>query len=87
MNIKELVLYNKKQKEKAILKYLLDKEIMDIQSVYVPKELRGKGLAEKIVLRAFDLAKRKEYKVIPTCPYVRDTFLKKHEEFNDLIVE
>ncbi|PIW70604.1 MAG: GNAT family N-acetyltransferase, partial [Ignavibacteriales bacterium CG12_big_fil_rev_8_21_14_0_65_30_8] len=47
-------------------------------------ELRGKGVAEKIVTEAFNYAKENDLKVIPTCPYI-NYFLSKNEEFRNLL--
>ena len=67
------------------LSYNLEDHLMNIIKVEVPVELRGQGLAEKITLHAFEHAKREGYKIIPTCPYVRDKFLKEHHEFDNLL--
>ena len=60
--------------------YAEDKETIDLYSTYTPPQLRGQGLAEKVVLAAFKYAKEKNLKVIPTCWYVR-SFLEKHPEY------
>lgn len=70
----------------AYLKYNLKDNTMDILSVVIPVKHRGKGIAEDITLHAFNYAKKNKYKIIPTCPYVRDTFIKKHKEFNDMVI-
>jgi hypothetical protein len=60
--------------------YAEDKETLDLYSTYTPPKLRGQGLAEKVVLTAFEYAKAKNLKVIPNCWYVRK-FLEKHPEY------
>lgn len=70
----------------ASLTYNLDNNILEILSVNTPPELREKGLAEKITLYAFNYAKENNLKVKPTCPYVKNKFLKDHHEFDDLLV-
>jgi predicted GNAT family acetyltransferase len=65
--------------------YAEDKETIDLYSTYTPPKLRGQGLAEKVVLAAFQYAKEKNLKVIPSCWYVRK-FVEKHSVFQDLIV-
>jgi len=73
-------------KQESILYYILDENIMNIITVQVPEKQRKKGLAEKLTLYVFKYAKKNKLKIIPTCPYVRITFLSKHKEFKDLIV-
>lgn len=65
--------------------YAEDKETLDLYSTYTPPELRGKGLAEKVVLAAFDYAKEKNLIVIPSCWYVR-RFLEKNTEYQDQVI-
>ena len=64
--------------------YTEDKETLDLYSTYTPPQLRGQGLAEKVVLAAFEYAKEKNLKVIPSCSYV-GKFLEKHTEFEGLV--
>ena len=45
--------------------------IMDIQHTFVPEGARGHGLAEVLAKAAFDFARAKKLKVVPTCPFVR----------------
>lgn len=60
--------------------YSEDKESLDLYSTYTPPQLRGQRLAEKVVHAAFNYAKEKNLKVIPSCWYVRK-FLDKHPEY------
>ena len=71
--------------QKVYVLYAEDKETIDLYSTYTPPQLRGQGLAEKVVLAAFEYAKEKNLKVIPSCRYVRK-FLEKHPEFENLVV-
>jgi hypothetical protein len=64
--------------------YAEDKEILDLYSTYTPSQLRGQGLAEKVVLAAFEYAKDKNLKVLANCWYVRK-FLDKHTEFSSFV--
>jgi len=70
----------------AHLDYDLNDKVMNILSVVVPEEDRNQGIAERLTLYVFRYAKKKGLKIIPTCPYVRNTFLRKHEEFDDMII-
>lgn len=64
--------------------YAEDKEILDLYSTYTPSQLRGQGLAKKVVLAAFEYAKDKNLKVLANCWYVRK-FLEKHTEFSSFV--
>lgn len=68
----------------AYLEYEMRGSKMDFQHTYTPRELRGKGLAGKIVKFAFEYARENNLKVIPTCPYI-GTFLAKNEEYKELV--
>jgi len=69
---------------KVYVLYAEDKEILDLYSTYTPSQLRGQGLAEKVVLAAFEYAKEKNLKVLANCWYVRK-FIEKHEEYEALL--
>lgn len=75
------------EKVEAILAYTEINNIWDIHTVIVPDAYRGQGIEDKITSHVFEEAKKKSFKIIPTCPYVRDTFLNKHPEYNDMIEE
>ena len=64
--------------------YTEDKNTMDLYSTYTPPQLRGQGLAAKVVLAAFEYAREKKLKVIPSCWYVRK-FLEKHPEYESIV--
>lgn len=64
--------------------YAEDKQTLDLYSTYTPPKLRGQGLAEKVVLAAFEYAQEKNLKVIPSCWYVR-VFIDKHPEFQNIV--
>lgn len=51
---------------------------------FVPPELRGRGLAEKLVRRALDDAREQGHRVVPACSYVA-TFIERHEQFQTLL--
>ena len=57
---------------------------LDIQHVYVPHHLRGQGVAERIVRKAFALPSEQGHvdcRIIPSCTYVAQTFLPRYPEF------
>jgi predicted GNAT family acetyltransferase len=63
-------------------------EMMEGKQVFthtlVPEELRGRGLAERLVRTALNDARAAGRKVVPACSYV-DVFIKRNKEFADLL--
>ena len=51
---------------------------------FVPEEFRGKGVAATLVREALEQARRQNWNIIPSCPYVA-TFIERHPEFADLV--
>lgn len=52
----------------------------------VPPELRGRGIAEKLVRAALGEARAAGHKVVPACSYVAK-FIERHVEFQDLLAQ
>lgn len=50
----------------------------------VPPELRGRGIAEKLVRAGLAWARAEGRRVVPACSYV-DTFIRRHAEYQDLL--
>lgn len=71
--------------KKAVLDYTVKDGKMDIFHTFTDSDLRGQGLAEKLTQAAFEHAKANDLRVIPTCPYVSETFLKKHPEWESVV--
>ena len=69
----------------ALLQYRLSSGTIDFYHTFVPEALRGKGLAEKLCLAAFEHAKQQKLKVIPSCSYVSGAYLKRHPEYAALV--
>ena len=58
--------------EEAELAYVwAGPKVIDIQHTYVPDDERGHGVAEALATAAFDFARERGYRVVPTCPFVR----------------
>ena len=70
--------------KKAVLDYTLNGKGMDIFHTFPDPELRGQGLAEQLAQAAFEYAKKNGLHGIPTCPSIKDTFLKKHPEWDSI---
>ncbi len=72
------------EKKEAYLKYIITGSgIMNTIKTYVPPELRGKGIAGKIVKEGLMFAQKNNYKIIPSCSYVEDYILR-HPEYEEL---
>ena len=57
---------------------------MVMTHTFVPPELRGRGLAEKLVRVALEHARTERLRVVPACSYV-DAFIKRHAEYQPLL--
>ncbi len=70
--------------KQAELLYREENGKIDVYHTFTPPELRGRGIAEQLALAAFEFAQKQNMKIIPSCPYIKDTFLKKHAEFRNI---
>ena len=71
--------------EEAELAYLrAGPKVIDIQHTYVPEGGRGHGVAEALAMAAFQFARERGYRVVPTCPFVR-RWLETHPEEAKLV--
>ena len=55
-----------------------------ISHTYVPPALRGTGLAEALVRRGIEDARKEGVKILPYCSYVRAEF-RRHPEWSDVL--
>lgn len=51
---------------------------------FVPPELRGRGIAEKLVRTALEEAREKQWRVVPACSYVA-AYIERHPEYQGLV--
>jgi len=51
---------------------------------FVPGELRGRGIAEKLVRAGLGYAREEKLRVVPVCSYVAK-FVERHSEFQPLL--
>lgn len=65
--------------------YIEDGDVMRITHTFVPKSLRGQGLAKELVLKAIEHARSEGHDIKPICSYVK-TFFDKNEEYKDILV-
>ena len=60
----------------AVLLYAQKGKVLDFYHIYLPLPMRGSGLAGRMLVHAFDYAQEKGFKVIPSCSFISDEFLK-----------
>jgi predicted GNAT family acetyltransferase len=66
------------------LEYVKMNDMLDLNHTYVPYQLRGKGIAAKLVEAALEYARLNGIKIIPSCSYVA-VYLQRHPEYEDLL--
>lgn len=64
--------------------YRKNAEVLTIDYVESPVELRGTGAASKLMQEIAELAKNENLKIVPICGYAA-VWLRKHKEFHDLL--
>lgn len=67
----------------AIAAFRIEDGAMNFTRTHSPPELRGKGVASRLVRGALEIAREDNYKVLASCSFVAD-FLARHPEFSDL---
>jgi predicted GNAT family acetyltransferase len=68
----------------SVADYQIRGEEMIFTHTFVPPELRGRGLAEKLVRAGLEHARMQRLKVVPACSYV-DVFIERHPEYKPLL--
>jgi uncharacterized protein len=56
-----------------------EKNVLDLQSTFVPPSGRGKGLAKILCESAFRYADEEGLQISPTCSYISETYMKKEQ--------
>lgn len=67
----------------SVAEYHLRDGRMVFTHTFVPPELRGRGIAERLVLAGFRHAREHGYRIVPQCSYVA-VLLARRPEFQDL---
>ncbi|HLR09806.1 MAG TPA: GNAT family N-acetyltransferase [Sporosarcina sp.] len=60
--------------------------VMAVEHTFVSPELRGQGVAKKLLDRAAQYAREHDYKIEPICSYVVTAF-ERYDEYNDVKIE
>ena len=69
----------------SVVDYQIRGTEMLMTHTFVPPELRGRGIAEKLVRVALEHARSERLRVVPACSYV-EAFIKRHPEFLPLVM-
>ena len=70
----------------AVAEYTPEGDRIVFTHTFVPPELRGRGVAERLVGTALEEARRAGQQVVPQCSYVA-LFIRRHPEFKTLVAE
>jgi predicted GNAT family acetyltransferase len=70
----------------SVLEYEVDGERIVFTHTFVPPELRGRGVAERLVRAGLGWARGQAKSVVPACSYVAK-FIERHAEFRDLLAD
>lgn len=62
-----------------------DNDVLYIEYVYAPPELRGKGAAGQFMTQLMDIVRAEQLKAVPICGYAA-SWLQRHQEYTDLIL-
>ena len=78
---------NGKDRQVAELIYtMISPEKMVIEHTEVDKSLRGKHVGNDLIIAAVHLARTRQRKIIPRCPFAKIMF-DKHSEWNDVLLQ
>lgn len=69
----------------SVADYRLEDGRMILTHTFVPTEMRGRGIAERIVRAALEHAQAENLRVVPACSYVA-VFIQRNPEFAPLMV-
>lgn len=67
----------------AVAEYRLEGNRMIFTHTFVPPEMRGQGVAAKLIHAGLEYARAGGKRVVPQCSYV-ETYLQRHPEYEDL---
>ena len=61
--------------------------IINMYHTFSPPEFRGQGMAAQVCDAAFHYAKERQWKVRPSCSYIRDRFLVRNPHWLEIVAE
>jgi uncharacterized protein len=66
------------------VEYEQKNNVMEIYRTFVHPDLRGRGIAEKLMLAAIDYAQKNSLSIFPSCSYAV-TFFRRHPEHGNVL--
>lgn len=64
----------------------LDDERIDVNHTFVSDQLRGQGIAGKLMERVIQYAREEGKKIVPTCSYVK-LRMERNEKYHDVLAK
>ncbi|WP_077324503.1 GNAT family N-acetyltransferase [Virgibacillus siamensis] len=61
-------------------------DVLEVDHTYTADELRGQGIAGKLVGKMVEFAKEQDKKIEATCPYAKEK-IEKTPEYRDVLAE
>ena len=58
-----------------------------IDHTSVSDELRGQNIGKQLLQRLVELAKEKNKKIVPLCPFAKKEMMKNKEEYEEILVK
>ena len=62
-------------------------DIIIIDHTSVSDELRGQNIGKQLLQRLVELAKEKNKKIVPLCPFAKKEMTKNKEEYEEILVK
>lgn len=62
----------------------IEDNVVNVDHTFVTKELRGQGIASKLMNEVYNYAKKQDYTVVASCPYAVAWF-KRNKDKQDVI--
>jgi uncharacterized protein len=72
------------ESHECTVEYERKNNVMDIYRTFVHPDLRGRGIAEKLMAAAGDYARKSDLTVLPSCSY-SVLFFRRHPEYCDVL--
>ena len=69
----------------AFASYVRDGDVLMFDHTVTPPELRGRGVASRVVKAALADVRARGFKIVPACSFVTD-YVARHPEVGDLVV-
>lgn len=71
-------------KESSLRYEKMNHNVLDAKLMFVPKNMRGQGIASRLVEQVISYAKKNGQKIKPTCSYIQE-YLESHPKHKDIL--